>query len=328
MAKVYRDPFHPDTIVLAKNLDDCLIKGDWKEQQRLVDEIEDKIDNYDDISQANIYCCLGTTYSSIGEKEPSIQNIERQFFCFQKSIYLLEENETNFADGIPYILGLKLPLYTNYANLLSHCGRKIPAIQFYLKTLFIDEGFAMGLGNLGMVYHHYAILTWNPASQNYLHHCAYVYLSRALSNPKNAHSEALARFEKVLQGYNPEYVTFLTEKMTMENYTYTGEEEAYRKWAMRKRLFLNPLNDLPFYEFYIATDDLHLPDMLQKIDEKPVLHGLYNQLKQEYVFSRYLFYESLQYPSETHYADKETCLFQFADYPSSAIISLSPFRFP
>lgn len=319
MSEQYINPFHADTIAWAQALDDCIIKSDWERQWKLVEEIEASVDNYDSISQANIYYCLGTTYRNINERESNIQHLERQFFCYRKSINLLIENQSGSMESTPYIWGLFLPLCTNYANLLDSCGRRISAIRYYLEVLAVDNDFSMALGNLGKAYHYYAELVWSHVPRDYFNHCAYVYLSRAVRIQKGTYPEAIDNFKRILKRYNPEYIEFLKKNLDMGNYRYTGEEERYRKWALSRALFLNPLNDLPFQDLYIATDDIHLPDMIMKIGEKPIFHGLYNQLKQEYIFARFVFYESLQEPGETHFADKETCLWQFADYPSYSI---------
>lgn len=93
----------------------------------------------------------------------------------------------------------------------------------------------------------------------------------------------------------------------------------YREWAVENNLFLNTLNDLPVVELCFATDVLQLPDMIVSIDAKPIFHGMFNQIKQEYVYARYQYYLSLQFREEVHYADKETHLINFADFPQYGI---------
>ena len=46
---------------------------------------------------------------------------------------------------------------------------------------------------------------------------------------------------------------------------------------------------------------------------------MFNQIKQEYVYARYQYYLSLQFREEVHYADKETHLINFADFPQYGI---------
>ena len=63
----------------------------------------------------------------------------------------------------------------------------------------------------------------------------------------------------------------------------SGKEEKYRRWSLENGLFLNTLNDLPVLKMCFAADVLQLPDMIVSIDAKPVFHGMFNQIKQEYI---------------------------------------------
>lgn len=82
---------------------------------------------------------------------------------------------------------------------------------------------------------------------------------------------------------------------------------------------MNTLNDLPVSEMCFATDVLQLPSMVADIDAKPIFHGMFNQIKQEYIYARYQYYCSLKPRAMPHFADKETHLLNFADYPQYGI---------
>jgi hypothetical protein len=92
------------------------------------------------------------------------------------------------------------------------------------------------------------------------------------------------------------------------------EEQRYRQWVLESHLFLHPLNDLPDHNFSYATDFLHLHEIKLGINEKPVLLGVFNQIKQEYIFARFLYYESLHVLEKPHFADKDTYLVNTLDY--------------
>lgn len=98
-------------------------------------------------------------------------------------------------------------------------------------------------------------------------------------------------------------------------------ERQYRSWCLGNRLFLNPLNDLGVYSI-AANDVLHLPSLTSGIDEggaePPVAFGFYNQLKQEFVAARWLFYEGLTEQSE-HFSDKGTHLYDTLNIPSYSL---------
>ncbi|MCG4682576.1 hypothetical protein L0P16_15880, partial [Faecalibacillus intestinalis] len=62
------------------------------------------------------------------------------------------------------------------------------------------------------------------------------------------------------------------------------EEENYRSWVGANGVALNQLNDL-FLEMEVGYDPLHLPGIVEDIDNTwfPRYHGIFNQIKQEYV---------------------------------------------
>ena len=72
----------------------------------------------------------------------------------------------------------------------------------------------------------------------------------------------------------------------------TEEERSYRRWCLRERLFLNPLNDA-YTDSVAATDVLHLPDHSYRLEEAPRFPAYYNLLKQEYVSARYRLYNAI-----------------------------------
>ena len=112
---------------------------------------------------------------------------------------------------------------------------------------------------------------------------------------------------------------FLEETFDMNSHS-LGDSEAekkYRQWCLYNQLFINPLNDLGPYNI-AAQDILSCPSLYTSKDETlpypPVYFGFYNQLKQEYVSARYLFYESLQ-SQAPHYSDSDVQLYNTLDYP-------------
>jgi hypothetical protein len=98
----------------------------------------------------------------------------------------------------------------------------------------------------------------------------------------------------------------------------TEDEIDYRTWCSENKLFINPLNDV-LTESVVANDYLFTPAMVLKVDEKPIYQSMFNQLKQEYVSARYLFYEAFL-SSEIHFSDKEVTLMDTLDY---SVYSLS-----
>jgi hypothetical protein len=83
---------------------------------------------------------------------------------------------------------------------------------------------------------------------------------------------------------------------------------------LNETLFLNPLNDLGSRSI-AASDVLTLPNFVAPIGEPPVLVGFFNQLKQEFVSARWLYFDGV-HSHTTHFSDREVLLYNTLDYPS------------
>lgn len=320
----YIDPFSNESEIYARRLDDATISGDIEKLETLLNEIESALLNADAISQARLYYSIGTVYSDFAKAKGLAyeESLKKQLYCFRMSIDIIESEDYSKEEYAPYVNGFKCILYTNYANTLSFCGRKIEAISQYKKAINIHPSFGMALGNLGRVYQDYGIIDYDDGHQDYFHHFAYSLLKNAIAcKDPNTYEEAKKCFVKAISRYVPAYVEeFLQKDLKIPQFSYENiEEKLYREWAVENSLFLNTLNDLPVAELCFATDVLQLPNMVVSIDAKPIFHGMFNQIKQEYVYARYQYYSSLQFRDEVHYADKDTHLINFADYPQYGI---------
>lgn len=78
-------------------------------------------------------------------------------------------------------------------------------------------------------------------------------------------------------------------------------------------MFLNTLNDAFPYSIS-AHDILHLPNIITKIDEGPRFHGLFNQIKQEYVSARFMIFDAISFQG-SHFSDRDVHLVNTLDYP-------------
>lgn len=320
----YINPFSAESEAYAKKIDDAEISGDIEKLEIVLREAESTLSSSDMASQAQLYYSIGTAYSCFAKAKGISQeeSIRKQLYCFRKSIEYIENPVYSKEEYVPHINELKRLLYTNYANILSSCGRKIDAIFQYKKALNIHFNFGMVLGNLGIEYKHYGLVDYDNGHQHYFHHFAYTLLRKAEEcKDLSTYTEAKEHFRKEADEYSKEYVeSFLSKYLKIPQFSYeNAEEEEYRKWAVKNSLFLNTLNDLPVQEMCFATDVLQLPNMVVSIDAKPIFHGMFNQIKQEYIYARYQYYCSLNPREEPHFADKDTHLVNFADYPQYGI---------
>ena len=320
----YIDPFSKRVQELSQNLDEATINRDIVLLEKLLKEAEEMLDNENSASQASIYYSIGTAHGDFSELAgvSGDASIKKQLFCFRKSIRLIEMDENADEKYRPYVLGLKLVLYTNYANILNHCGRKIAAIEQYKKAISIDKYFGMANGNLGRAYQHYGMLDYDDGHRDLFHYFAYHYLKMALkSDDPNTYSEAKAGFKAAIDQYCPEYIEKALESdLKFPQYSYEDPEElSYRNWCLSNGLFLNTLNDLPIAELCFAGDVIQLPTMIATGNTKPVFHGMFSQLKQEYIYARYIYYSTLRFDTEPHFADRETYIKSYTDYAQYSI---------
>ena len=84
-------------------------------------------------------------------------------------------------------------------------------------------------------------------------------------------------------------------------------------------LYLNPLNDLQADDINRYDDNLLLPSLLFQSDKDLNKYiSMFNQIKQEYVYARYLCFNSTESDS-VHYADENVNLIDCLDYVQYSI---------
>ena len=210
---------------------------------------------------------------------------------------------------------MRCQILTNLGNILSHIGRFVEAIEYWNKALEIDPSFSMAIGNKGYGLASYASSLYDMGHRNYFLKNAYSLLKYEL-DLKLVHPEAQKLFRKKInwiESILPE--KFLNKKYNFKKFSLgdSKDEKEYHKWCLEKILFLNPLNDLG--SFSIAAQDIfNLPNITTGIDEGPYYIGFFNQMKQEYVSARYLYYEGINF-NKPHFSDKDVYLYNTLDYP-------------
>lgn len=245
----------------------------------------------DDISKCKLCYSLGTAFSDyiqVGNEKISYEekekNLEQSFFYLRKAIDFIEETD------IPNEISIMV--YTNLGNLFDEVNRRNEGIECYKKALKIYPKFAMANGNLGMAIFLYSRIIYDNSHQVILDHEAYKYLKKSFEDKRNLFDYAEKHFAMYSLEIEKIYTKeFLDNDLILEDFPVLDEEErTYRQWCAKNSLFLNPLNDI-LDENIAWNDILHLPNMIMSIndDEKMRFFGLMNEIKQEYISSRYLF---------------------------------------
>lgn len=209
----------------------------------------------------------------------------------------------------------KCQIWTNYGNLMSRVGRVAEGIEYRDKALNLDPSFSMALGTKGRALLIYSDYLNDDGHRGVFIKQAYQLLKKALEG--NLHIDAKRAFEndvkKIEKAFRRE---FLTSSVDLSSFSLgdSKREIEYRQWCLNKRLFLNPLNDLGPYPIG-ARDILSMPPIVVGIDEGPYYIGFFNQMKQEFVSARYLFFEGIN-GDDLHFSDKDVRLYDTLDYPS------------
>jgi hypothetical protein len=238
----------------------------------------------------------------------------------QKQIFYLRRARNNPAfTELPRFR--KCQILTNLANQLNTAGRFIEARALWSEALREQPTFWMARANRGRGLMYYAHALYDEGHMAVLALNAHKDLTDSLlhideypefgdSSVRHVFATHASSIEKhfdlaeIEASYRPDRFA-LTEE---------GNERAYRTWCLQETLFLNPLNDLAPHAI-AARDVLTLPNFVTKTNESPVLVGFFNQLKQEFVSARWLYFEGIN-AEETHFSDHDVLLYNTLDYPA------------
>lgn len=271
-----------------------------------------KLEKFDILEKANFYFFLGNAWSYVqGIKYPEIkfefesEEIEKRIVYYRKALGFLRENNDDF---------IKCQVLTNIGNLFNTIGRIVESQEYFNLCLDINPRFGMAIGNKGFGLFYYARVIFDPHLQFIFMQYSRKYLLDAILS-KDVYPDAKNAYQNILQKIESTYpIEQLDDFKKYGNYykKLPKKEIEYRQWCAKNRLFINPLNDI-LYDSVIANDYLFVPTMILDNDEKPIYQRIYNQLKQEFVSARYLFFESISRKTP-HFSDKEVVLMDTLDY--------------
>ncbi len=188
---------------------------------------------------------------------------------------------------------------TNLANRLHAIGRPVAANEERLRVLSCDSLFAKALAGQAQGLAFYATQVFDNGNIALLAAAARSLFDAALDKTSFWESDDRDSIASKLQNERDRIADDLRRNGYDESYDCdqwslgnNEDERAYRRWCLRERLFLNPLNDA-YMQSVAATDALHLPSHAYRIDESPRFPAYFNLLKQEYVSARYRLYRAI-----------------------------------
>lgn len=214
-----------------------------------------------------------------------------------KSILLLRQsiNEPAFNAIDPIVA---CQIRTNLASQLNLLGRPIAANGEWLKVLGIEPRFAKALAARAQAIKYYTDLIYNPNHRLILLASARSLFDKALDINAFWESGDRDHFAHGLMEERRELADILVRSQYDEEYDLnqwslgkSKREQSYRRWCLKERLFLNPLNEA-HTDSVAANDVLHLPNHMYSLNESPRFPLYYNLMKQEYVSARYRLYRA------------------------------------
>lgn len=215
-----------------------------------------------------------------------------------KNILLLRQaiSEPAFPEMKPVFA---CQIRTNLANRLSNLGRPVAANEQWTKVLEIDPTFAKALASRAEALACYGGMLYDGNHTSVLLAAASASFDKALDDNAFWESEdreivAPGLIEKrgQIAGYLDSVGYDTDFDLNKWSLGATPKERSYRRWCLRERLFLNPLNEA-YTKTVAATDVLHVPDHIYRISEEPRFPLYYNLMKQEYVSARYRLYRAI-----------------------------------
>ncbi len=210
-------------------------------------------------------------------------------------------------------------ILTNLGNLMNHVGRFVEAQGYLKRALSILPNFGMGLGSRGTTLSDYARSIPRRHDAILMLEESERMLSDALRSQMihNAAREHYAERLNLIQAAQEKNRQRQDRFKLNKTFGKSKKERSYRQWCLQERLFLNYLNDITA-EQCAAEDNVILPSLTRKIGEGLHFEGLYNQLKQEFVSARFLYFEATNRTS-VHFSDKGVVLYDTMDCPSHSL---------
>jgi len=303
---------------LATIFDSARVTGDiskLKDGLALSEKVD--TDRFDDSEKGQFHYFVANGWSYILLlKYANPEEVELTSLAYEKEIYHLRV-ALSFIDVVMETDACQI--LTNLGCVFSHIGRYAEAQYYFNWALKINPDFGMALGNKGLGLYRYARELFKGEQQFLFLQYARKYLLEAVEK-KDVYSDVRKGFRELAEHIASRYPAELLDDYKVYPDILadcTGEERNYRLWCMDNGLFLNPLNDV-IAQNIVARDLLHTPTMTLKREDKPIYPSLFNQIKQEFVTARFLFYEGA-YNDRLHFSDKEVTLYRVFDMPLYSI---------
>lgn len=322
------DAFYKDKhINCFTNLFDKSFKElDIDQIKDLIPKAEQQAENEKDlVGKMQLYYDIALAYADIRYLNQEEQAFEKEILNYRRAIEIYENNfeqsndEFNKHESITNEKYIAMRTFCNLGNTFRGVHRYLSAITCFINALNISDDFAMASLNLSETLFEFSIFQTTDRATDCYRHAGYYYFKKAeqckinLEGPQSVTElERLKSFwiNRMEYEYSKE---FLESDMQFPlKHCITENENNYRGWIALFRLFLNTEGELnPTSTFW--EDNLVLPENSDKTEAKEYI-GLFNQIKEEFITARYLWYltTELREPKDT-FIDRDTWLIDLSD---------------
>lgn len=286
-------------------------------------ELEKNFPNEDNLY--GLYYNIANGYATLLHLERN-ENLGKgiipDYYCLQK-IYLRKSLNECKKIGISKIDKSSLcQLYTNYGICLDAIGRNIEALDYYDAALKLDPEMGAALGNKGVTLFNLAFLV-----KGYTHIClleAQQLLSKALlgnltGSAQDTYKSKLLEIQRIIDfhegSFEPEEI--INEPIKSEFHKF------FRQFSSRHNLYLSPTLHISQKEWQLFRDSLFPSTLTGSFEERKIERNInfINQIKQDYIFARYLLVRSQYHSKDIDAIDEDVDLYYAFDYSISGTYS-------
>lgn len=309
-----------EVIAIALALDKCFDDKDVSGTYQNIEKANEllKNDKASELNIASLHYSIGTAYSDLKTHLSEPKDYKEKEELDEKALYhlrfaidIMEQKNYDIKDLDECVI--HQPLYTNAANHYANHGRYIEALRLY-EVAQKYSLFPMAIAHQGFKALKFSLNFYDVSQSQHFCHYAYWAMGEALKYKEHLHhmefmvEELELTRQSLLDFFGKDFLDGAFED-SHYGYGNTKHEKEYKTWCALEKLFLNPLNEITSNSI-TAHDFIHLPNMRYNIgDKKDIFHfGLFNQIIQEYVSARFLFYDGTKIRNKAQDADKNVLL--------------------
>jgi len=274
-----------------------------------LERVDFSFDHY--LTNASFHYTLGNCYSHLNIITNSnwySDEVSKGILHYRKAMHLLESNDAQDENNKK----LRSLVETNLANNLVSQGRILCGRKHWDKAISIDNNpvaiIRKALNELKI-----ANCLYDDSHRYHHYYHAHKLINSGLAQIDELHSSQRSAYHD--DGELMRFYRWFEESFTEEDFQLdksyvekvkTKINRAYLEWSAEKRLFINDLNDI--YTFDLVFQDIFsLPDMSFKINdiltlnEELIFHGLYDEIKNDFCYARYLTFISESIPDDKNH---------------------------